>query len=293
MGEGKVGVVTGASGGIGLEIARAIAAEGWTALLVARSEAKVRAAAEDIRASTKGGRVEVVVADLGRMDDVRRAAGEIAARHQRIDGLVHNAAVVPKTRNVTADGLEEAFATNVLAPFVLSERLRPSLERAKGRAVFFFGGGQPNFDIDDLQSTKKFDGWNAYCQTKNACVMLARESAKRFAPSGVTYVAAIPGLVNTAGMRGLPGRMQIFSILFRPFMRTPAEGARTAVWLATSPELPEGAAGEVFGSMMGDWKQVMTRLPPAVRDDGLCRRLWEECERLAGRTAQSAARAAS
>jgi retinol dehydrogenase-12 len=292
MASEKVGVVTGASGGIGLEIARAIAAQGWTAVLVARSEAKLRAAADEIRARTKSDRVETVIADLGKMSDVRRAAAEIAAKHARVDALVHDAAVVPSERRVTSEGLEEAFATNVLAPFVLTDALRAELERAKGRVVFFFGGGQPDFEIDDLQSERNFDGWSAYCQSKNACVMLARESAKRFGSSGVTYVATIPGLVNTAGMRGLPGRMQFFSIAFRPFMRTPAQGARTAVWLATSPELPPGAAGKVFGSMFGDWKQEMKRISPKAKDDDLCRRLWESCERLAAKTAP-AARAAS
>lgn len=286
----RVGVVTGASGGIGLEIARGIAALGWTTVLVARSEPKLRAAAADVRASTRSERVEIVVADLARMRDVERAASELAARHERVDALVNNAAIVPSERRTTTEGLEEAFATNVLAPFVLSERLRPALERAKGRAVFFYGGGQPSFEIDDLQSEKgAYDGWTAYCQSKNACVMLARESQHRFGATGVTYVATIPGLVNTAGMRALPGRMQFFSVLFRPFMRTPAEGARTALWLATSPELPPGAGGKVFGSMMGDWKAEMTRISPKALDDELCGRLWASCERLAGSAGAAAA----
>lgn len=282
--EERVGVVTGASGGIGKEIARGLARAGWTAVMLARSEAKTRAAADDVRATVPGADVHVVLADLARLADVRRAAREIAERFPRLDALIHNAASIPHERRVTPDGLEEAFATNVLAPFVLTEALRASLERSKGRVVYFYGGGEPTFDIDDLQSERgAYDGWRAYVQSKNAVAILTRETARRLEGSGVTAIAALPGIVRTDGMRGLPGRMRIFSILMRPLMRTPEQGARTPLWLATTAGA--GTPGRVHGSMFGDWKQEITRLPAAVSDPALAARLWDECARLAALSA--------
>jgi retinol dehydrogenase-14 len=278
-------IVTGASGGIGKEIARGLAAAGHDVTLVGRDRARTQAAADDVRATT-GREVHVVLADLARMADVRRAASELLVSLPKIDALIHNAAVVPSTRNVTSEGIEEAFATNVLAPFLLTELLMPSLERAApSRVVAFYGGGQPNFDIDDLESARgTYDGWNAYTQTKNACVVLTRAWGRRLAPKKVFANAVLPGIVNTAGMRALPGRMQVFSVLFRPFMRTPAQGARTPIWVATSPDL-EGVSGKVFGSVMGDWKKEVTRFPPSVLDDAVAAKLYATCEELAARSA--------
>ncbi len=278
-------VVTGASGGIGKEIARGLAAAGHAVTLVGRDRGRTQAAADDVRTTT-GREVHVVLADLSLMSEVRRAAAELAEALPKLDVLIHNAAVVPTTRKVTSEGIEEAFATNVLAPFLLTQLLTPSLERAApSRVIAFYGGGQPNFDIDDLQSERgKYDGWNAYVQTKNACVALTRAWSARLAPKKIFANAVLPGLVNTAGMRALPGRMQFFSILFRPFMRTPAQGARTPIWAATSPDL-DGVSGKVFGSIVGDWKQEATRFPPAVKDDAIATRLYETCEALVARSA--------
>ncbi|MGE0791805.1 MAG: SDR family NAD(P)-dependent oxidoreductase [Sandaracinaceae bacterium] len=276
-GGAKVGVVTGASGGIGKEIAKGLGRAGWSVVLVGRNAAKTEAAAEEARAA--GGEARVVIADLSRQRDVRRAADEIADSFDRIDALINNAASIPHERKVI-DGHEEAFATNVLAPFLLTRRLTPALARAGGRVVSFYGGGRPNFDIDDLESARgKFDGWLAYTQSKNACALLTRAWGERLASQGILATAAIPGLVNTEGMRALPGRMQLVSILFRPFMRTPAEGARTPLWLATEAD-PELVRGKVFGSMFGDWKRELGGLPPAVLDDGLATRLYERCAEL-------------
>lgn len=280
-------VVTGASGGIGKEIARGLSAAGHDVTLVGRDRGRTQAAADEVRAST-GRAVQVVLADLSLTSDVRRAAAELSAALPSLDVLIHNAAVVPAERKVTSEGIEEAFATNVLAPYLLTQLLLPSLERAApARVVAFYGGGQPNFDIDDLECARgKYDGWNAYTQTKNACVLLTRAWSERLAPKRIFANAVLPGLVNTAGMRALPGRMQVFSVLFRPFMRTPAQGARTPIWAATSPDL-EGVSGKVFGSLVGDWKQEVTRLPPAVRDDAMAARLYAQCEALAHRAAAS------
>ncbi|MCA9609388.1 MAG: SDR family NAD(P)-dependent oxidoreductase [Myxococcales bacterium] len=279
-GGAKVGVVTGASGGIGKEIAKGLARAGWTVVLVGRDRARTEAAASE--AERVGGSTRVVIADLARQSDVRRAASEIRAAFDRVDALINNAASIPHERRVTEDGHEEAFATNVLAPHLLTELLAPALEGG-GRVIGFYGGGRPNFRIDDLESDRRdYDGWLAYTQSKNAVAMLTREGARRRRERDVTVTAAIPGLVNTEGMRALPGTMRFVSTLFRPFMRTPAEGARTPLWLATEADA-DAIRGRIFGSMFGDWKREYTQLPAPVVDDQLAAQLYERCDELTSR----------
>jgi NAD(P)-dependent dehydrogenase (short-subunit alcohol dehydrogenase family) len=216
-----------------------------------------------------------------RARDTIRAADDLATRFPRIELLIHNAAIVPKTRIETSEGLDECFATNVLAPFVLTRRLEKALRAgAPSRVLFFYGGGQNDFDVDDLQSKKgAYDGWRAYCQSKNGCVLLASELARRGQGGGVSYFSVLPGMVNTEGMRGLSNF--VFSTLLRPIYRTPAEGARTPLWVATEPGL-EARSGACFGSALGSGWRNETKPGKRARDPVLAGRLYGQCEELAG-----------
>jgi NAD(P)-dependent dehydrogenase (short-subunit alcohol dehydrogenase family) len=271
-----IAVVTGTTSGMGRELVRGLATAGFTVVAHARSAEK--AAAEIARLGPLADHVQTVLADLSSRADVRRLGDELAARFPRIDVLIHNAATVPKTRVATPDGLELGFATNVLAPFLLTKRLDASLRAAApGRVQLFWGGNADVLDVDDLQSTKgRYDSWRAYSQTKNACVALTRELARR-GDGGIVYCAVLPGLVNTEGMRGLGN---LFSLLGRPFFRTPAQGARTSLWLATEADVT-GRSGKCYGSVLGSgWQNEITRLPGAI-DPARARRLYEICEELA------------
>jgi NAD(P)-dependent dehydrogenase (short-subunit alcohol dehydrogenase family) len=279
MAEEKIAVVTGTTSGIGREIVRGLLEQGYTVVAHARSADKAEAELMKLDASQRS-RVQRVLADLSSRKDVVRMADELATRFPKIHLLIHNAAVVPRTRSETSEGLELAFATNVLAPFILTRRLEASLKAGSARVELFWGGGQNTFDIDDLQSKKgKYDGWVAYCQSKNACALLAGELARRGKDSGVSYFGVLPGLVNTEGMRGLSNF--VFSTLMRPLYRTPAEGARTALWVAQEPGL-EARSGTIFGSPLGSGWRNETKPGKNATDPTLASRLYAKCEELAG-----------
>jgi retinol dehydrogenase-14 len=277
MADAKTYVVTGASQGIGLEIAIALARAGNRVVMVSRDPARAAAALELVRKSAGAGDVTSAPADVSSLAEVRRLAAELS-KLPAIDALIHNAAAIPSVRSVTTDGFESTFATNVLGPFLLTHLLKEKLKRV----VFFYGGGQNDLDLDDLQSErgKKFNGWKAYVQSKNALGLLTGELARRWSGSGITVLGTLPGIVNTPGMRNLPGLMRWFPVVMRPFLRTPEQGAATPVWVATAPEL-SSKSGKSFGSLFGDWKREL-KLPIVATDPELGRRLYEICEALSG-----------
>src|SRR5205814_270892 len=119
--------------------------------------------------------------------------------------------------------------------------------------------------FDDLQSEKgRFNGWNAYGQSKLCVALLTVEMARRFEGSGVTVNCAWPGIVNTEGIRALRGAMGFMTLLMRPLMRSPQQGAMPPLYLATAPEL-ERVTGKFFGSMSGDGRKEMP-VPEVARD---------------------------
>jgi NAD(P)-dependent dehydrogenase (short-subunit alcohol dehydrogenase family) len=270
-------VVTGASSGIGRETARALARDGHTVVVVGRNRERTESVLADVRAQGKG---HGIVADLSLRAETRRVASEVKAAVPRLDGLLHCASIVPARRSLTTDGVESAFATNVLAPFVLTQELLPLLKAsAPSRVVTFYGGNHDHADLEDLQSEKgRFVGWNVYGMTKVCTALLTVELAQRLAGTGVTVNGAWPGIVNTEGMRAMPGSMGIVTFFMRPLMRNAQQGAQTPVFVATAPEL-EKVSGKFFGSMFGDGRKEMT-LPKGATDSDAAKRLWAECERL-------------
>ena len=235
--KGKIVVVTGASGGVGKETARGLAALGAKIVIVGRGESKLRAVAAEI-----GRDVEVLAADIGVVAECRRVAAEVEKRFGRVDVLVHNAASIPLTRKVTADGFEEAFAVNTVAPYVLTTALAPLLQKSAPARVIFLVGQSAPMPLDDVDFAKSsYNGWTAYQRTKHASLLVLRVLAQRFAGTGVTVNGAFPGIVGTPGMadviKAAPLGTKIMLTLMLPFMRKPAKGAASSVWTASAPEL--------------------------------------------------------
>jgi NAD(P)-dependent dehydrogenase (short-subunit alcohol dehydrogenase family) len=272
----KTAVVTGASTGIGKEIARGLAKQGYRVFMVSRDPGRAAAALEDVK---KGGaKVESIVADLSLLSEAKRVVTEIKARTQRLHLLINNAAVVPNDRKVTSEGFEQVFSTNVLSVFALTVGLEDLLAAAApSRVINFYGGNHREVHLDDLQSERgAYNGWNAYGQSKLCDALLTLEFSKRLAAKKITVNSAWPGIVNTEGMRALGGSMKWFSILMRPFMRSAPEGAKTPLWLSTSSEV-EGVSGKAFGTMFGDGKKEL-ELPPDAKDPEKAKKLFEICE---------------
>jgi NAD(P)-dependent dehydrogenase (short-subunit alcohol dehydrogenase family) len=277
MGEmtGRVCVVTGASGGIGGATARELARRGATVALVVRSRERGQAVADAIERDTGRRDVRLVLADLSRQADVRRAADEILATYPRVDVLVNNAAVHSWRRTLTDDGVETQWAVNHLAPFLLTSLLLPRmLENAPARVVTVSSNAHHSADLrwDDLEMKGRlYRGFKQYGNTKLANVLFTRELARRTAGTGVTANAMHPGVVATELLlNGAPPLR-----LFRHWMRTPEQGAATAVYLATSPDV-----AAVSGEYFIDERPVAPTA--AAMDDEAARRLWEISERAVG-----------
>lgn len=274
----RVAVVTGASTGIGREVAHGLARQGYRVMMVSRDPGRAAAALEQVKKS--GPKVESIVADLSLLSEARRVVQEVKARTQRLDLLINNAAIVPGERKVTAEGFEAAFATNVLSVFALTVGLEELLAAAApSRVVNFYGGNHTTVDFENLQGDRgKYDGWAAYGQTKICDALLTGEFARRLAEKKVAVNAAWPGIVDTEGMRAIPGQMKWFALFMRPFMRSSSQGAKTPLWLATSAEVA-GVTGKAFGTMFGDGKKELV-LPPDAVDPAKAQRLYGICEKI-------------
>jgi NAD(P)-dependent dehydrogenase (short-subunit alcohol dehydrogenase family) len=274
---GKVALVTGGTSGIGKATAMALSAMGADVVVVGRDRERGERAAAEIRAQT-GGRVDLALADLSSQAEVRALAEEFKRRYDRLDVLVNNAGLVQSTRTETVDGLESTFAINHLAPFLLTNLLLDMLKgSAPSRVVTVSSEAERwgNIDFDDLQSKKKYRGFPVYGMTKLANIMFTYELAERLKGTGVTATCMHPGAVNTRFGTNNRGPMTILFRAFKPFMRTPEQGADTVIWLAASPEV-EGLSGRYYA----DRKPLEPK--KIANDPAARRRLWEESERLTG-----------
>lgn len=249
---GRVVVVTGASAGLGEEVARMLVARGATVIGVSRDGARAEAAARRIvdgaRASagrTGTGTFRVELCDLSILAEVRVLAARLAAQ-PALHVLINNAGVLPLSRTLTAEGHELAFATNVLAPHLLIRELAPLLAAsAPARIVNVTSGGMylARLDLTALEGkTGNYDGVAAYAQTKRAEVILTELWSDRLASRGITVNSVHPGWAETPGVeRSLP----VFNALMRPVLRSAEQGADGIAFLAASPEVL-GVSGELF-----------------------------------------------
>ena len=235
---GKIVLVTGGTSGIGKATAAGLAAMGARLAITGRDRERAEQAAREIRA-TGGAHVDVFIADLSSQTEVRRLAGEVLQTYPRIDVLVNNVGGYWNGRHVTADGLEHTFALNHLAPFLLTNLLLDRLKRSGPARVVTVSSnahGAGRIDFDDLQGERSYSGQRAYSQSKLANVLFTYELARRLQGSDVTANVLHPGVVRTSFGAEDPGGMQrLFTPVMRPFMKAPAPGAATSIYVASSP----------------------------------------------------------
>ena len=199
-----VRVITGATSGIGRAHALQLAAADAVAL-VARDAAKGEAVRGEIARAVPDASVEVFVADLSSLADVRSLADRLSTAHPRIDALVNCAAVFLSRRVETADGLELMLATNHLAPFLLTNLLLPSLRASRAaRVLTVTAPATVKLDFDDLQGRRRFRALRAFGASKAANLLFTFGLAARVAGSGVVANAVHPGLARTGLMRQSP-----------------------------------------------------------------------------------------
>jgi retinol dehydrogenase 12 len=266
-------LITGATRGIGQAAAIELARQGVEVALVGREPERVKAVAREATAAGTGAAVHEHVADLTLMSEVRALAEEARGRYQHIDVLANNAGALFSQRKETSEGLERTFALNHLAPFLLTNLLRDRL--SGGRVVTTSSDAHTSgvLDLDDLQSARSYAAMRVYGTSKLCNILFTRELAKR-APE-LHANCFHPGVVRTGFGKNENGIWKVLTTLGAPFFRSPARGARSLVWLATS---------EQAAALTGEYVQDEKVLEPSAQaqDSTLAEGLWERSAELVG-----------
>ncbi len=278
--EGRQVVVTGATSGLGLAAAATLVRLGASVCVVGRDPARTESTRHQIEGAGPG-RVSAACADLGDLSAVADLARRLESRLDRLDALLHVAGSLSPSFQRSAQGIELTVAVHVLAPYLLTEQLRPQLAAAPSpRVITMTSGGmylQP-FSLDQLELTPRtYRPTLAYARAKRAQVVLTQEWQRRYGPTGIAFHCVHPGWVDTPGLRSALPR---FARTMGPVLRTPDQGADTAVWLATT----DGAEG---GRLWLDRRPRRDeRLPGTWRSGSQCRAdgaaLWRWCEERIG-----------
>ena len=269
---GRAALVTGATSGLGLATAKALARLGASVTLVGRNAEKTEAVAAEIRAESGNERVRTELADLSSMAEVR----DLAARVDRpLHLLVNNAGVLLPKRTETDEGLETTFATNLLGHFLLTELLVDKME-APARIINVSSGGMytQRIRVDDLQMERgRYDGAIAYARTKRAQVILTEMWAEKLRERGIVVHAMHPGWADTPGVSSSLPRFHKWT---QAILRSPEQGADTIVWLCASEE-----AGRSSGKFWHDRRQRPTHRSRRTRASADEREaLWTALSRL-------------
>jgi retinol dehydrogenase-12 len=266
-------VLTGATRGIGRAAALELASQGAELALVGRERERVDAVAREAQGAGGGAPVHSHVADLTLMAGVRALATELRDRYERIDVLANNAGALFASRKVTSEGLEQTFALNHLAPFLLTSLLLDRL--GGGRVVTTASDAHKagRLNLADLQSETSYSAMRVYGTSKLCNILFTRELAKR-SPQ-IHANCFHPGTVRTGFGKNDNGIWKVLTTLGAPFFRSPERGARSLVWLATS-----GDGGRLTGEYLEDEK--VTQPSAAAQDEELARGLWERSAELAG-----------
>jgi len=277
----RTALVTGATAGMGTVIARDLARQGATVVLVCRDAHKGHQAQQEIIQATGNTAVDVLVADLASQQAIRRLVEEFQQRYDRLHILVNNAGAHITQRRVSPDGLEMNLAVNHLASFLLTALLLDTLRAsAPARIVNVASNSMTKtINLADLQSERTFAPFTAYGQAKLAMVLCTYALARRLAGTGVTVNALHPGITATKIIGDVaPALARPFLGLITRVLLTPEQGARTALYLATAPAV-EGVSGHYFV------REKEARSVPLSYNVALQERMWALSARLTGVTA--------
>jgi NAD(P)-dependent dehydrogenase (short-subunit alcohol dehydrogenase family) len=276
---GKTVLITGATNGIGKIAALELARMGASVCIVARNRSKGQAVLEEIGRETNNVRIELFIADLSSMADVRKLAQEFMVKHSSLDVLLNNAGAFYSERKLSADGLEMTFALNHMSYFLLTNLLLPTLKNTPNSRVVSVSSAahtSGKLDFANLQGEQKFNGWKAYSDSKLENTLFTFALARRLAGTGVTANCLHPGFVKTSFGEGNSG---IFSVVLgiakNLFAISIEAGAQTMIHLASSPDVA-GVTGKYFD------KSKIASSSAASLDQAVQEKLWVHSEKLAG-----------
>jgi len=280
----KICLVTGSTSGIGKVTARELANRGATVVLVSRSHAKGEATLAETKQATGNQQVELLVADLSEMEDVRRLAAEFQQTHNHLHLLVNNAGCAYPTRTFTSNGFEATLAVNYLAPFLLTELLLDTLKASAPARIVNVSSAQhanASIEFDNLQGEKKYANLRNYNQVKLALLLWTYELARRLEGTGITVNALHPGVTASNFPSGMIGPAAWAMRILKPFLLMVEQGAQTTLYLAASPQV-EGVTGKYF--VKSQEKQSSSR----SYDQTVGSHLWEVTEQLVTHAARQA-----
>ena len=274
----KTCLITGATSGIGEVTAWELARKGARIVVAGRDLRRCVDTVERIKAGTGNTRVDYLVADLSSQTEIRRLADTFLERYDRLDVLVNNAGAFFFRRQESGDGIEKTFALNHLSYFLLTRLLLETLKAsAPARVVNVSSNSHYGsaLDFGDLQSVNRYRGMKVYGRSKFANVLFTYELARRMEGTGITVNALHPGFVRTNMGKNNGWLIRLLAPLWQISAISPEEGARTSVFLASSPEV-EGVTGKFFIQE----KEVPS--DPATYDEPAAKRLWEISTEMTG-----------
>lgn len=292
---GRRVLITGASGGLGAETARALASAGARVTLAARDEAKAEAVAETIRGGGKDRQVDVTELELTSLESVRECAKRFLAENEGLDILVNNAGIMGCEFQRTSRGWELQLATNHIGHFLLTCLLAPALRAAApARVVNLSSAGHrlAGMDFEDPHfENRDYDKWVAYGQSKTANILFSVELDRRLAASGVRAIAVHPGMIMTELARYLTPE-DIQDLMSRaapesgaPSFKSVEQGAATSTWAAVSEELEARGGFYCEDCNIADEKAEegsIAGVSPYALDSESARRLWTQSEQWVG-----------
>ncbi len=274
-------IVTGANSGIGKAVAEGLARRGLPVAMLCRNKAKSEAAVQDIMAKVTGAEIKLVIGDLSDNRGVRLAADALLAEVPKIAALINNAGIWMMRCELNADGIEQSFYVNHLAPFLLTNLLLERLKESSPSRIVNVNAGLYVFGHVDLERTPyglDYNIFRTYANSKFAGVMAVRELAKRLEGTGVTINALHPGVIKTSlgDTADLKGKL---SKILKTLFKSPDKGAEPVIYLATTDKVRD-KTGSFF---------LLKREIPVIRsarDEVFSTRLWTLSERLTGLNSQ-------
>jgi NAD(P)-dependent dehydrogenase (short-subunit alcohol dehydrogenase family) len=269
---GKICLVTGATNGIGKATAQALAQMGATVVIVGRDALKAAQVSEEIRAATDNRKVDWLKADLSSQQDIRRLATEFKTKYSQLHVLLNNAGATFTTRQLSIDGIEMTFALNHLAYFLLTNLLLDTIKASSPARIINVSSGAHSsgkIDFDNLQGERSYSSFGPYGNSKLANILFTIELARRLEGTGVTVNALHPGLTSTGFGKNNPGfLMNIMGAVIPLIARSPEKGAKTSIYLASSPEI-QGITGKYFVNCK------VTQPAPQAADSAVAKKLWD------------------
>jgi len=272
----KTVLITGATSGIGKETAKALALEGAEVIIIGRNQQKAIQTVEEIKTLSSNDKINFIIADLSSQNEVRKAAQQFLNSGKPLHILVNNVGLYFPRFAESVDGIEMTFALNHLSYFLLTNLLLHRIKESENARIInvssvahkFF-----NLDFNDLECRKNYIGFVAYCKSKLANILFTRELAKRLKNTDVTVNALHPGIVATSFGKMSWWYNLIINKLCRPFLISPEEGAKTSIYLCTSPDV-NNISGEYFV------RCKIGKISKFAKNDDAAKKLWEISEKM-------------